>query len=497
MKNKILLVDDDHSLLSLVRRSFKSNNYDLATAGSVADAREKLASSSFDLCIIDYNLPDGCGLDLLTEKAADLPCVLLTGQGDESLAVKAMKNGACDYIVKDINGNFLTLLPNIIQRALDKANLMAQLSYTRQRMRKVFDEAPDLMLITTNEYTIIEANLCATEKYKNLLPNKQSLPNLISGEQLLELSRHKDSTRELQICHESMKLYFEVSSRRLGDSELLFIFRDVTAEHVFEVAKKELANINVEKNKLIIQNKALSDRDNLEASLIIGQHTSILRLKRTISNVADTSANVLITGETGTGKELVAREIHWQSQRKEMQMIKINCGAIPESLVESELFGHAKGSFTGAIKDHKGRFEQAHRSTFFLDEVGELSLSVQVKLLRVLQEGIVEPIGSNKPIRVDVRIIAATNRDLVQMVRDGEFRADLFYRLNVIPFNVPPLRKRKEDIPLLINHFINHFKKFITEMFLLYPKSSYNYYNLKNGLEIFVNCVIPLNVLLF
>lgn len=459
MTIKILLIDDDKSLWSLIKRSLKKHSFEVFSADSIEEARDTLDSERYDLYIMDYNLPDGCGLTLLIEQALNVPCILLTGQGDESIAVQAMKGGAADYVVKDINGSFLNLLPSVIHRTLEKANLMTQLSYTRQRMHKVFNEAPELMVVSTNEYMIIEANLCATEKYNNLLQNNQLLLTLMSCEQLLALSQNKNITKELQVCHENVQLYFEVSCRRLGENELLFIFKDVTAEHIFEITKKELADINVEKNDLIIQNKVLASRNNIEASLIIGQHASISALKRTITNVADTSTNVLIEGETGTGKELVACEIHWQSQRKAMQMVKINCGAIPENLVESELFGHAKGSFTGAIKDHKGRFEQAHNSTLFLDEVGELNLSVQVKLLRVLQEGIVEPIGSNKQIKVDVRIIAATNRDLGEMVREGQFRSDLFYRLNVIPLCVPPLRKRKDDIPLLINYFLHHFKE--------------------------------------
>lgn len=459
MTIKILLIDDDKSLWSLIKRSLKNHSFEVFSAGSVEEARASLAFEKYDLCIIDYNLPDGCGLTLLIEQALKVPCVLLTGQGDESIAVQAMKGGAADYVVKDINGRFLNLLPSVIHKTLEKASLMTQLLYTRQRMRKVFDEAPELMVVSTNEYMIIEANLCATEKYNDFLKNKQFLLTFMSSEQLFELSQNKGVIKKLKICHKNVPHYFEVSCRRLGENELLFIFKDVTAEHTFEIAKKELADINVQKNDLIIQNKVLASRNHLESSLIVGQHASISSLKQTITNVADTSTNVLIEGETGTGKELVACEIHWQSRRNSMQMVKINCGAIPENLVESELFGHAKGSFTGAIKDHKGRFEQAHKSTLFLDEVGELNLSAQVKLLRVLQEGIVEPIGSNRQIKVDVRIVAATNRNLAQMVGEGKFRSDLFYRLNVIPLCVPPLRKRKDDIPLLINHFTHHFQE--------------------------------------
>jgi transcriptional regulator with GAF, ATPase, and Fis domain len=173
-----------------------------------------------------------------------------------------------------------------------------------------------------------------------------------------------------------------------------------------------------------------------------------------VSKVAPTDASVLITGETGTGKELIARALHSASPRAEKPFIKVNCAALPQGLVESELFGHERGAFSGAIQRRIGRFELAHTGSIFLDEIGELSLDVQVKLLRVLQEREIERIGDSQPIKTDVRIIAATNRDLPKQVAQGAFRADLFYRLNVFPIMVPPLRERKADIPLLTHFFV-------------------------------------------
>ncbi|MCB2198495.1 sigma-54 dependent transcriptional regulator [bacterium] len=178
-----------------------------------------------------------------------------------------------------------------------------------------------------------------------------------------------------------------------------------------------------------------------------------------VKKVARTSSTVLITGESGTGKELLARTIHLNSPRAKQPWIAVNCGALPEQLVESELFGHEKGAFTGATSPRKGRFEAAHRGTFFLDEIGDLSLNVQAKLLRVLQEKTFERIGSSEPIEVDVRLIAATHRNLKAMVERGRFREDLFYRLSVIPLHLPPLRKRPEDIPELARAFIERFRK--------------------------------------
>src|SRR5689334_25025032 len=186
----------------------------------------------------------------------------------------------------------------------------------------------------------------------------------------------------------------------------------------------------------------------------VGRSYAIRSVIDKIERVARSPARVLITGENGTGKELVARAIHKQSQRAEGPFVEVNCAAIPSELIESELFGHMKGSFTGAVQDRAGKFEQADGGTLFLDEVGDMSLAAQAKVLRVLQDGVVTRIGGSKPIRVDVRVIAATNKELEEEIAGGRFREDLFYRLNVVPLRVPPLRERREDISLLVRHFL-------------------------------------------
>jgi formate hydrogenlyase transcriptional activator len=187
---------------------------------------------------------------------------------------------------------------------------------------------------------------------------------------------------------------------------------------------------------------------------IIGRSSALQQTLGLISRVAPTNSTVLILGETGTGKELVARAIHNSSSRVAKPMIKVNCATLPANLIESELFGHERGSFTGALERRIGKFELAHNSTLFLDEIGELPLELQVKLLRALQEKEIERIGSRATIKVDVRIIAATNRDLEKEVEQGRFRADLYYRLNIFPISLPSLRSRRDDIPLLATHFI-------------------------------------------
>jgi DNA-binding NtrC family response regulator len=188
---------------------------------------------------------------------------------------------------------------------------------------------------------------------------------------------------------------------------------------------------------------------------IVGRSRGMQEVIRTAEVVAKSKSTVLITGETGTGKEMVARAIHYHSAQREMPLIKVNCAAIPETLLESELFGHVRGAFTGAMTGKKGKFALADGGTIFLDEIGTMSPNLQAKLLRVLQEREFEPLGSERSQKVDVRVIAATNRDLPQMVADGKFQEDLFYRLNVIPIHIPPLRERREDVTVLVEHFIH------------------------------------------
>ena len=232
--------------------------------------------------------------------------------------------------------------------------------------------------------------------------------------------------------------------------------------------------------------KQLKD-ENIELKLkfeekyrMIGTSNNMVQMEEQIQKIAPTTSTVLITGESGTGKELVAHAIHKNSKRANKQFIKVNCAAIPEELIESELFGHIKGSFTGAFETKQGKFEQAHEGTIFLDEIGDMSSRTQAKVLRVLEEGELEKIGSSKFIKVDVRIIAATNKDLAKEIQTGKFREDLFYRLNVMVINVIPLREHPEDIPELVEYFsalyckennfpIHHFSKETIEEFKKYP----------------------------
>jgi two-component system, NtrC family, nitrogen regulation response regulator NtrX len=237
-----------------------------------------------------------------------------------------------------------------------------------------------------------------------------------------------------------------VRATKLGAFD--FIEKPLSLEKTVLVVRNALRQRLLE-----IENRALRARVD-RRFVIVGESVPIGRLREQIAMAAPTNGRVLISGENGTGKELVARHIHLLSQRREGPFIEVNCAAIPEELIESELFGHARGAFTGAVADRRGKFELAHGGTLFLDEIADMSVKTQAKVLRALQEQVVEPVGGQHSVRVDVRIIAATNKDLLEEIRGGRFREDLFFRLNVIPIHVPALRERGDDIVVLARHFV-------------------------------------------
>ena len=220
------------------------------------------------------------------------------------------------------------------------------------------------------------------------------------------------------------------------------------------LVQKALRHQQLEKENIFLKEQL---KGRFDFSNIIGQSPMMLHLFETISLVAPSDATVLITGESGTGKEIIANAIHQNSLRREKPLIKVNCAALPETLLESELFGHKKGAFTGALKRRQGRFQLAHEGTIFLDEIAEMAPSTQAKILRVLQEREFEPLGGSSTIKVDTRVIAATNKDLKSEIQEGRFREDLYFRVNVVMLNVPPLRERREDIPLLADFFLKQY----------------------------------------
>ncbi len=276
----------------------------------------------------------------------------------------------------------------------------------------------------------------------------------VDGLALLEAARKKHPPPEviLMTAHATVQTCREALQKGAADY----------IEKPFEIGElRAVVDKAAEKARLARRNMELEQQldERFGFSGIIGSSPALQRIFEQLKLVAPTTANVLIHGESGTGKELVAKAIHHNSPRRNYHFVPINCAAISESLIESELFGHEKGSFTGAVTTRKGRFEYAHKGTLFLDEISSMPLAAQAKLLRAIEEREIVRVGSNEPIKVDVRIIAATNRDLQELVDAGEFRADLYFRLKVVTIDLPPLRERKEDIPLLVEHFVQEFSK--------------------------------------
>ncbi|MBL4889745.1 MAG: sigma-54-dependent Fis family transcriptional regulator [Candidatus Lindowbacteria bacterium] len=273
----------------------------------------------------------------------------------------------------------------------------------------------------------------------------------IDGVKLLRLLKERGEKAPVVLLTAHGSIDRAVEAMKLGAYD--FLTKPVDNEKILITLRNaiEYGALLVEVDRLRIRR-----REDLLAT-IVGESAAIQKVTDQISRVANQPATVLITGETGTGKEIVARAIHASSQRVSGTFAVVNCGAIPENLVESELFGHLRGSFTGATRDRKGQFEMANGGTIFLDEIGEMSLDVQTRLLRALQERTITPVGSSKEVKVDVRVVVATNRELNKEVEEGNFREDLFYRINVFPIEVPPLRDRKDDIPLLIAHLLRRF----------------------------------------
>ena len=250
-----------------------------------------------------------------------------------------------------------------------------------------------------------------------------------------------------------------VEAMKLGAFDYIskpFVLEDI---HLAITRLLEYSRLQEENRSLKSELKKKSTLNKRALDKIIGKSASIQSVIKFVEKIADTDSTVLVTGESGTGKELIAKNIHYSSSRSGKPFVPLNCAAIPKDILESELFGHEKGAFTGAVTTRIGRFELASEGTLLLDEIGELAPALQVKLLRVLQEKEFERVGGIKTIKTDARIIAATNRDLEKAVKEGDFREDLYYRLNVIPLNLPPLRKMREDIPLMIDHFITHMSK--------------------------------------
>jgi two-component system response regulator PilR (NtrC family) len=278
----------------------------------------------------------------------------------------------------------------------------------------------------------------------------------MSGLEVLRASKEKNTDSVVIMI--SAYASTETAVEAMNDGAYDYVPKPFNNDELMETIGKALELRTIEHEKELLDSEL---KKHLHFGMIVGNSPAMQHIYKLVRQVAETKTNVLITGESGTGKELIARAIHQESNRKDNPFVVINCGGIPETLMESELFGHKKGAFTGATHDKQGLFQDAHTGTIFLDEIGELSLPIQVKLLRAVQEKVIRPVGGNEDFRVDIRIVSATNKSLEKEVIEGNFREDLFYRLNVIEIKVPPLRDRKTDLRTLAQHFL---EKYATEM---------------------------------
>ncbi|MCX7816790.1 MAG: sigma-54 dependent transcriptional regulator [Syntrophales bacterium] len=306
------------------------------------------------------------------------------------------------------------------------------------------DEGYDVITATSGE----EALKIIDEELPDLVLLDIWLPGMDGIETLKVIREEYPSIRVIMMSgHGTIET--AVKATKLGAFD--FIEKPLHLDKVILLVKHALDMVHLEEENVFLKSKISQDYE------IIGNSPATMELKEAISIIAPTNAWVLIMGENGTGKELVARAIHRMSRRASKPFIEVNCAAIPEELIESELFGHEKGAFTGATQKKRGKFDLAHEGTIFLDEVADMSLKAQAKILRILQEKRFERVGGTKMIHVDVRVIAATNKELEKEMESGRFRQDLYYRLNVIPLHIAPLRERKEDIPPLVHHFLKEF----------------------------------------
>jgi DNA-binding NtrC family response regulator len=285
----------------------------------------------------------------------------------------------------------------------------------------------------------------------DIIITDQRMPTM-SGIDCIQAARRIDPDITAIIVTAYATIETAVKAMKLGAFD--FLTKPIDVEHLLVLLSKA-----VEQRQLIRENRLLREQIQERQALpgIIGQSPAMQEVFSIIQRVAPTTATVLIRGESGTGKELIAKALHFHSPRRDRPFIAVHCAALPETLLESELFGHEKGAFTGAVRARDGKFQAAHGGTLFLDEIGELSPSVQVKLLRFLQERTFERLGSNRSQQVDVRLVAATHRDLEQAIKNGAFREDLYYRLNVVSLQIPPLRERRQDLAALIDHFLSHY----------------------------------------
>ncbi len=465
-KSTVLTVDDNPVNLVELTDLLDEAGFVVLRAESGETALERAESNQPDLILLDVLMP---GLDGFTTcqklkanpATRDIPVLFMTALTATADKVKGFQVGAVDYITKPFQYEEVIAR---VQTHLTLQKLKLELQENEERLSIIFGNTMDAILTIDDSGRITMFNSAAEQMFRCKATDciGGSVDRFLSPELYKTLANFRNSVPAQQAIWISEGLTakrvddeifpIEASLSRVeakGQQMFILIIRDINERKARQQAEAEcttLRGIN-----LYLQEEVIASREGEE---VIGHSPALHQAWELVKQVADTDATVLITGETGTGKELIARAIHNLSKRKDKTLVKLNCATIPENLAESELFGHEKGSFTGAIARKLGRFELANGGTLFLDEIGELSLDIQAKLLRVLQESEFERVGGTQTLTCNVRVIAATHRDLAQLSQQGKFRADLYYRLNVFPIHLPPLRERKEDIPALVKHFI-------------------------------------------
>lgn len=497
---RVLYVEDDPRdadlTLRTLGRSAPQLSFETVSTVQAAHARlARLASEPLDLVLTDMQLRDGDGLDLLNyirESSLPVAVVIVTGAGDEETAVNALKARADDYVVK--RKGYLDRLPLILENAFN--HYRADAARRANALRVLYAEPNSLDSDNTRRHLSVHAEHIQLKIVKNELELMSAwrdetaqfdvvlMAFQLSETNMLSLVHNfvQQDTPLVLVCNEADEELAR-QALKLGASSLLVkrlgylyqlpweleqanaradLRRREAALHTSEESlKKALDEVQHLKEQLHEENIYLQEEIRVASDFgeIIGRSEVLRRVLSQAEQVAPLDTTVSIFGETGTGKELLAHAIHKLSRRGDHTLVKVNCAALPGSLIESELFGYEKGAFTGADARRIGRFEIANRGTIFLDEVGELPLDLQAKLLRVIEEGEFERVGGSQTIKIDVRVIAATNRNLEEAVRKGDFRSDLYYRLNIFPITVPPLRERKEDIPILVTHFLKQLSQ--------------------------------------
>jgi DNA-binding NtrC family response regulator len=484
---RILSLEDDPNDAGLIQETLEANGVacDLLRVDT-QPAFEASIGESIDLILADYSLPSFDGLSALQlaiRACPDVPFIFVSGTLGEEVAIEALKIGATDYVLK----TRLSRLAPSVRRALREADERAAHKRGEQallRSERYLAEAQRLTRAGSWAWNVAVNGPVhwSQENYRVFGFDPEA--GLPKDEVVYGRIHSDDRERVIEsfvraIGHDKgdFDVYYRLAFpdgkikhiRSVGhpvfDSsggllEYVGTTIDVTEQHESRSAlESAFAEIKALKDQLYEENILLKEEVD-KASMfeeIVGESPALRSVLARLTKVAPTDSTVLITGETGTGKELIARAIHKRSHRAARAFVSVNCAAVPSSLITSELFGHEKGAFTGATQRRLGRFELAEGGTLFLDEVGELPAETQIALLRVLQEREFERLGGTKPIRANVRLIAATNRDLQDSIEAGIFRSDLYYRLNVFPIEMPALRERREDIPLLVEYFIDRF----------------------------------------